>query len=356
MFEMRAQATEQSRTLESTRFLGRGNTFVAALDSDEATRANLSTLAEPDKLRFQLRWFQIDAMVGKNTTNMITDMTKLSGTSSVVSFLQSFRDRSGERQSFRAQVSPLAVRILSFELAPFGLTTNFVDMRNLGTLPEVSIESNSMAGATAAFAMNFAKDFSVGVGIRPHVRYYIGGSLGFADIADFLPPSSREITDVIPMRSGTGLGVNLGGTWRLHPKMRLGLTVDDLGYTGYGAGGPPPIKQSINLGYFWRVYEMAKAWTTDLFFDLHDVMNESDEDYIRHLHMGAEFGRRYFSRDNDFGVVVGVNEGYFTGGLFADLLFLRLDASVYSVESGYYAGQRDNDVRYSFSARSTMTF
>src|SRR4051812_7512126 len=99
-----AKAEEQQRWLESTRFFGRGNPFVAAPDSDEATRANPATLAEP-KLAFQLRWLQVDTFVGQNTLDSVGDVMKVSPEDSAVEILNTFREKFGKRQYGRLQVT-----------------------------------------------------------------------------------------------------------------------------------------------------------------------------------------------------------------------------------------------------------
>jgi NAD(P)-dependent dehydrogenase (short-subunit alcohol dehydrogenase family) len=66
-------------------------------------------------------------------------------------------------------------------------------------------------------------------------------------------------------------------------------------------------------------------------------------DPLRQLHLGLEFGRSFFSRDNDFGLQVGISEGYLTSGAFLDMWAVRMNLAYYAAELGEY-GIRVNGI------------
>ena len=177
-------AAEQQRPQESSRFYGRGNTYVAAYDSDEASRANPATLSE-SQIKFQMRWLQLDLLVGENSLDSIGDMTKMNGEDSAVQLLETFEDKFGKRQYARMQVSPLSMRIKWFEISPFFSTSNFVDMR-LPTTPEVELYSDTMAGMNISFGFPLGKTLNFGLTLRPAHRTVYAGKMSFGDLIDVI--------------------------------------------------------------------------------------------------------------------------------------------------------------------------
>jgi len=347
-------AEEQQRILESPRYLGRGNTFVAALDSDDATKGNPATLAET-KLTWQMRWLELGIMPGQNSVDTISDLTSIDGSQTAVTLLQKFQDKFGKRQSLRTQFMPLALRILKFEFSPFLANNSYLDMR-LPTTPEVKIHSDTLAGANVAMAFSVGKAISIGLNVRPMQRFYFSGVLAFADVVDFLPPTSKDISDTLPLKSGTAVGLDVGSTWTLNAAWRVGALIENVGYTSSIDGGddaPPPIPQRVSVGTMYR--KTWNPWHLDLFADLQDLGNAKAFNPMRLLHLGSEFGRNFWSRDHDIGLLLGVNEGYFTGGAFMDFWFARVDIVNYAVELGEYPGQR-MDRRWATNLRVATTW
>lgn len=351
-----ALAKEQERTLESSRFNGRGNTYVATYDSDEATRANPATLCE-EKVKFQLRWLQLDLFIGENTLDTLSEASDLanSAEASAVGLLQTFADKFGKRQYLRAQLSPLATRIFWFEIAPFHTTTIWADMR-VPTTPDVEFYLNSLTGVSFAFGMPLTKDLDVGLTVRPAHRTLFTGEVQFADVLDFVESDDMTLEDVFTKEEGLQVGADLGAIWKAGKDLRLGATIENAGYAGNQGGfkdPPPPQYQRVNLGmnYRWDY----KPWHWDWLVDLQDVVNPQQLDYWRLIHLGTEIGRSYVSRDHDIGLLAGINEGYFTTGAFLDLWVARLNLSYYAVELGEYPGQR-KDRRWGLTLLSSMTF
>lgn len=350
-----ASSRERMREFESARFYARGNTYIAAMDSNEATRGNPATLAEP-KLTFQLRWAQADLFVGENTISTISDLTSLSAGDSAVSLLNTFRDKFGKRQYGRFQLSPLAFRIMSVEVAPVFGATAYVDAR-LPTTPEVEIYSDSVAGANISFAFAMSKQFFLGATLRPMHRTLFVGEMAFADVMDFVDDSDFSLDDIFQKREGFHLGLDVGGIYTSGKNMRLGFLVENLGYAGIIGdfkNATPEIEQRLGAGMMYR-WALSKAWNWDFLADVHDLTSDGRYNMFRLVHLGTELGTSYFTRDSDLGVALGVNEGYFTMGAFLDAWLARLTFSYYAVELGEYPGQR-KDRRYGISLESSMTF
>ena len=351
-----AQAVEQERILDSTRFLARGNTYVAATDSDEATRANPATLAEP-KLAFQLRFLQMDLFVGQNTMNSVSDVANVDGEASAVALLETFRDKFGKRQYGRVQFMPLATRIFAFEISPFVSSSNFIDMR-LPTTPTVEFESHTISGVNLSYAQTIGKETLVGLTLRPAHRQRFRGDIAFANLLEFVDSDAFQLDDVFEREEGFIVGADLGVIWRKGKNWRFGLVGENLGHAANNAefqNTTSPLAQRINLGMDYR-YEF-KPWYWDWLFDIQNIDQawSGQRDPFRSLHLGTELGVSYVSRDTDLGLALGINDGYFTSGLYADFYVTRLNLSYYAVELGQYAGQR-KDRRWGATLVSSMTF
>jgi hypothetical protein len=349
-----AVAREQERVLESSRYLGRGNTFVAGYDSDEATRGNPATLGEAN-VKFQLRWLQLDLMVGENSLDSVQDVSELDGEESAVSVLNTFEDKFGKRQYLRVQAVPLAMRILKFEMMPFFTTSNYVDMR-LPTTPELQFRSDTMAGVAFAFGYSVSAAWSLGMTVRPAHRTVFAGDVAFADLLNFIDDEDASLEDLFEKEEGLQVGVDVGTIWRPAKDWRFGLLVENLGYAGNQGdfeAPPDPYQQRVDLGLNYRVD--WKPWHWDVLVDAQDLVNPEQYDWFRLLHVGTEIGRSYISRDHDIGLLAGLNEGYFTTGGFLDLFIARLQMTYYAVELGEYAGQR-RDRRWAITLLSSMTF
>lgn len=350
------RADEVFRLLDSTRFAMRGHTYVAAWDSDEATKANPATLAEAGKLALQFRWLQFDAFIGSNAVATISDVASAaSGSGSGLDFLKKFGDKFGERQFLRLQLLPLALRVFRFEMAPFVTNATRVDL-HLPQTPEFAFSNDTIAGVNLAYAHPIGKEWALGVTLRPFYRNYMSGDLGVADVTGLMGATDFDMSTFFLNRGAMGLGLDIGAIWNVTKVARLGLLVQDLGDSGYLSGddpGPPPIRQKVSVGGLAR--KSWGKWNLDFMGDLEDLLDKADIGYLRHLHLGTEFGRSLFTRDHDIGLALGVDEGYIVGGAFLDIWILRLDIANYAAETGYNPGQAV-DRRWAFSMRTTTTF
>ena len=182
---LKLQADEQENLFESTRFYGRGRTFVAGFDTNEATRFNPATLSESD-ITFQLRPLELDLFVGKNTVDGITTLieTLSSSDKSEEGILSSTRDWFGNKANGRGQLSLLSMRFGAFELSLFGIASGFGDFRN-PALPSIEFKMDTIAGASISYSFDITSTLSLGLTIRPLYRWYVGGEVGVIDAMDF---------------------------------------------------------------------------------------------------------------------------------------------------------------------------
>ncbi|MGE0173580.1 MAG: conjugal transfer protein TraF [Oligoflexales bacterium] len=355
IFASEVYGDEQPRVFESPRALGRGGTIVASYDSYEGARHNPAVLGDFAKT-FQLRIIELDALAGQNTLNLISDFSDMFSSDDPLASLRKFDDKFGERQYFRGQISALSMRIGRFEISPFGVNSSFLDLRNR-QVPEVEWSADTYGGIQMSYGRPLGKTWLVGMTVRPMIRKVFAGELTLTDLAEFISPDDSKFKDQAEMQSGKGIGVDLGMLWTPSKTFRFGMTAQNVGDTSFKADGdgpaPAAMKQVLSMGVLKRV-EWGKLHN-DMTFDIQSLMNREAINILRLIHLGNEFGYSAFTPDNDFGLLLGLNEGYFGGGAFADLWIGRIDITNYAVELGVTPGQR-MDRRWAFSWRTAMTF
>lgn len=339
-------AKEIHNLFESPRAYGRGRTYVASFDSNEASRLNPATITESD-VTFQIRWFDFDLFFAQKGINKATKVANATTNSFLEETGDLFR---GTNINGRGQLSFLSMRFGGFELSPFFIAKGYADLRN-PSLPDVDYQADGTLGLNMVYSFQLNKTSSFGVTLRPLSRSSIGGQAGVTDLLD-----TNNLQDLATVVNGSGLGLDLGYIWSPSNTFRLGVTVQNLGDTGYFqdyGSEPPLIKQTINTGMLkrWQLF----AGNLDFSFDYQGMLNRHGVNILRLLHIGLEQGWSVFTKDHDYGVNLGLNEGYICGGFFVDAWFVRLDFSSYGVELGHTPGQRV-DRRISFSLKSSLTF
>jgi len=74
------------------------------------------------------------------------------------------------------------------------------------------------------------------------------------------------------------------------------------------------------------------------FNDVMGLVKKEETSFFTHLHAGAEVKVLQFIK-----LRAGINQGYFTTGVGLDLLFLDINAAVFTLERGSFAGARPNN-------------
>ncbi len=349
-------AIAQETLFDSVRANGRGKTFLAAYDSDEATRLNPATLKETN-ITYQLRLAQFDLFVGENVIDSISDIMDAFSDSDLdgTSLLKTFSDKFGKRQYVKLQGSLFAQRFGAHELAPLFIQTGSLDLQD-PNVPELSWKSDTIAGISWSSGFRVANNLYLGLTLRPFYRWYIKGDIASAELTDFVS-SSVDVSSIVPVRSGFGLGGDIGMIYTPSKDFRLGAKIEnftDAGYFQDTGNEPPALRQNISFGVLKRK-SITPRINLDFLADYQDLLNRDGTSMLRHLHLGTELGASVVSRDNDYGIMMGINEGYLTYGTYFDIYIMRFDISHYVVELGESPGQIPDKI-WAASMRSSITF
>ena len=164
--------TEVSSFYQSSRSLGRGGTYVAARDSDEASFLNPATIAEAP-LSYQMRILQFDNMMSTSALQTIFNITQmLTMTSTGSDFLKNFEDKFGKRQYFHSQLLPVGQRFSTIDVTPFTIMDAWLEISQ-PDLPRLSWSFDTVWGVNFADAYGVGNNLFVSYRLRPLYRIYL---------------------------------------------------------------------------------------------------------------------------------------------------------------------------------------
>lgn len=137
-------------------------------------------------------------------------------------------------------------------------------------------------------------------------------------------------------RSGQAFGLDLGVAyqWDMVFKPTLGVAWQDVGTTSFAPSNPnepvPPLEENLILSGTIR----EKVWGFGLAggFEYRHI-RQADEQLGKKIHLGAELNLPLID------LRAGLYQGYTSYGVGLDLWLLRLDAALFSLETGQYPGQ-----------------
>lgn len=212
----------------------------------------------------------------------------------------------------------------------------------------------------------FGTELSIGGDVRPLVRIY--APLTASTVADVLSALSDEPLSQLtgtPTLNGYGLAIDAGAIATIGP-LNLALSARDLFGTRVGfaehsltdvisslqRGGLPdedlgqpistdyriPMAVSLGGSYHPNLGPMRHLVDPMVHFEVSDFFALIREDHLSlwtRLHLGAELRLLRFLK-----LRAGINQGYFTVGAGAKLLFLDVNVALFSEEFGRFSGDR----------------
>lgn len=335
-----AQAYDYHRTYKSPYYLGRGDTGIAVADEQHAVFYNPAGIAQGKSLY----------------KKVILATPTLSGSTASRDLARKIEvEKAPERDALLAAIG---------KPQHFGVSaTGGIFLRRVGIAGAENARANILVSKSRdtsgleVVRASLLEDRVVGFSLGENVfsdKFSIGTSVKiiqrtFAD----LEVSALESNAIAELRNGEiaaagiGYGVDLGLMYRSKPGQKrysLGLTVSDVGDTLFAAsdGGkdPAPILQTLNLGL---AYEVGPGRSKFRFLmDYRDLTGALGREALDNLHLGAEI-----SMADYIGFTLGLSEGYWSGGGYLDVRFLRFDVGAYTKEVGSYQGHRP-DTRFFF--------
>ena len=220
--------------------------------------------------------------------------------------------------------------------------------KNQGGLEVVQANADTNIGATFSLADKlFSDSLLVGMTAK-YLERGRGAITASAAEIDKVKASLSDKSKFIGM--GTGAGADVGLMWKPVSKMNFsfGLTAHDVGDTKIAPTDTTTLnldlKQTVDIGL--AIEPTTRSSKARFLLDYHDLQGRIVTNPRKRVHVGAEIVVL-----DMVGVTGGLNGGYPTVGIYADLYLLRLDMAMYTAEVGERVGTRP-DTRYAIRLKA----
>jgi len=336
-----SQNMEHQRVWRSPYFLGRGHTGIALADEQHAPLYNPAGLAVGQGIYKKFVLASPSLEMSSATRDLVRQIEVEKSPS-----IDALRNAVGSPQ----HASLGNASVLAFRRAAVG----FYSQTDTAILVSLAREAGGLQYVQADFRSDNTLTFSLAESFFSDLIYagttfkYINRTQGGFEAAVIDAQELGQIQTDDIAGTGAGFGVDLGFLHKTSGRLPLsfGLTIENLGGTAFitddAFGAVDDLAQTINIG-FAAEPSTQQLSTMRLLVDVRDVTGEISDHPLRSLHLGAEITIRNF-----FGVTAGLNQGYFTGGGYFDIRFLRLDIGAYTQERGRHLGLRP-DTRFFFN-------
>ena len=334
-------ADESDRIYRSAHLLGRGDAGIATADETEAIFYNPAGIAVGTGIYKKTVLLSPTVELSSDTKDLVRQVAIEKNTD-----VEVLRQHIGKNQHIGMyNFSGVVLR----RAAIGAMVSNQTNL-----LVRKSPENSALEEASASSTLNKVVAFSLADGFFDHslffgttVKYIARDRAALSvNVVDAQNIQSQLKEDDI-ITSGTGVGVDLGMILKTEGKspFSLGIQVENSGDTymhstsKYGKADNLP--QTVNMGI--AMQPGTKMSNFGLHLDYRDVAAKTESNPYKRLHLGAEISLKGF-----FGISAGLNQGYPTFGMYADIRLLRVDIGTYTEEMGDRIGVRP-DTRYFFN-------
>lgn len=343
----------------STRSMGMGNAFTAAVDDHSAILFNPAALARREK--GNIRLFLGAGLSENDAFEFADDLDQVSESENAAQIGAYLKTRQGEHFNARApRIGAFWTRPnWAMAIIPADVTVDLKVVEN--ATPAVQV--NAYADTTLAYA--YAKNFkfpiagneqtlSLGATGKLIHRIQVSQTVIPLDLA-----LGNDVVNEDDAREGLLLDVDLGAMWSPNFKIENWakyLIPDTVAFTIRNALELDAIARfdvvsegSLEADANQRVFDLGTLYNLPSFWKFNnnkfalDIRNmgHSNWNFNKGLHIGAEFGWEMFSWWNGFWSV-GLNQGYFSAGFGAQLSVFRLELATWGDEVGVASNSQED--------------
>jgi hypothetical protein len=264
----------------------------------------------------------------RNFAKDFSDLNKNSS-SSVSDFLNK---RIGEHQHLRVSLFP-HIFVPPFAIGILAQGTGDMEVRN-PVFPEVEANLRLDTGLVVGGARDFGHGLLGGMTVKYIQRRGVIKTYTAVDISDnsFDPQKDLKTT--------SDFSFDLGGMAHLSEWTKIerwdptvGVVLQNITNLDFKENGKFPTQLNVGVA----IHPEIGFVKSTVAFDLIDITTRlgTDNDLGKRTHLGAEF-----KFPKVVSLRVGLNQGYFTGGVTLDFWILKLDFATFSEELGATTGQR----------------
>lgn len=316
-----AQAVEVLETHHSVRSSAMGGIYMSIVNDAEALFVNPAALGKTTGLN----WEVMNVDLGINGMDVYNDFSNIDQNDS-----NSFNQFFGKDVWLRAGGST-ALTFPYFGVGAYTDTQTHLILHN-PAFPRFDTTFISDYGLVVGGAFPLGPISYGGIAFKRISRW--GGQQDI-DLGVIANGNPSDIADQF-QNKGNAYGIDLATvtTLPLPLSPTISLVWQDVGSTAFtksaGEDAPPRIHDNLSLGLSTLMDLPGLDWTTG--FEYRHI-TESQYSLGHKLHLGTELSLPIVD------VRAGLNQGYLTYGAGISLLFIQLDAAVYTEETGAYTGQ-----------------
>jgi hypothetical protein len=329
-------AKPYQRFYTGVRPMGMGGAFTAVSDDRNTIFYNPAGLSRIDGLTLGI--LNPAAGLGENTLDFYSDEddADLDNKSEVDELLKKY---SGDHLHFYASLAPhLGFRINNFGVmvSAFGIASSDSYVEESAS-PRFHFNSRLDIGGIGGVGFMFPgiKGMRAGLALKTISRESINEVYTSKEIADNDFDDLKD--DDKSTDTGTGLDIGIIYTlpWDKFVQTDIAVTGQNIEEIEFDNGDK--LATEWTLGFAFR--KKLGPFSFLAAFDYRDFTNnlEEDDDFEKRIHMGTEIKFK-----NLIALRGGMNQGYPTLGASLDLWVLKLDAAMYSEETGESAGDEED--------------
>jgi len=312
--------------------LGMGDAFTAVSDDENGLFYNPAGL-KLESAKKGVEVFNPLIEISQDSLDLASDFSDLNKNSSaeVGAFLNK---RIGEHHHLRARLFP-HVFVPPFAIGILAQGTGDIEIRN-PVFPEVEVDLRTDIGLVVGGALDFGRGLLGGMTVKYIQREGIVKTYTAVDISNDNFDPQDDLND------SSDFSFDLGGMAHLSEWTPLekwdptvGVVLQNITNLDFKENGIYPTQ--LNLGA--AIHPEIGFVKATVALDLVDVTTRlgTDNDFGKRTHLGAEF-----KFPKVLSLRVGVNQGYFTGGVTFDFWIVKLDVATFAEELGAVVGQRED--------------
>ena len=344
-FPIRGEETE--KLYRSAEFLGRGNAGIADPTDEDSIFFNPANLLSDEGEGFRKAIVLSPLFSISNNAQKLTDAG-----SDDTKMLKAIRDLVGEPvYASIDNFSGVLYESMAMGMINSGYANFFIFKDpDQGGIETVNLRAAQNNGLTYSYAHKIGENgLQIGITAKVIKRTVYKANIAIADV-----DAVRNFEMGKYSNTGSGIGFDFGAIYSFEDlplTPQIGLTIQDIGDTSFSRSksngiSVTRIPQTINLGL--ALLPVLPVGISTIYFDIRDLEGRGESNILKRNHLGIDYLFKQL-----IGINLGLNQGYYTSGVYLTTEYFRFDVGSYAEEVGARIGERPSR-RYFVRLMSTF--